>query len=283
MDQGIYDLSEQEHRSLTQYPSISELKLLSKAPMLFKHSKQSTSKSMTKAQLEGVMFHMAILEPEKYASSVRLFPEDVDFRTKEGKALKAEIISEKQKGIEYLPRSLIDRIADCRNDIYSNPLVRDLLDGCEVEKSVVWRDPNYNLMVRGRLDAYHEERGYVLDIKTIADVDSFEKQVLKYGYHKQAAFYIDGLKANLKKDFDFYWLAVEKNAPFLYRILKADKTMLDVGQQEYKKLLELYCHCEKENKWPGLGDKVEVLSLPEWYMQRYSAVQYNYDTEEHDG
>jgi hypothetical protein len=106
------------------------------------------------------------------------------------------------------------------------------------------------------------------DIKTTNDASprSFQRDIMKYGYHIQAAMVQDGIYHVTKKMIEtFVFIAIEKEEPYAIGIYELDKESIQKGREEYKALLDDYIpYQEKDVKiWPGY--KPTVISLPAYY------------------
>ena len=88
---------------------------------------------------------------------------------------------------------------------------------------------------------YRRQIRQSLHIKTAqdAETDFFSRESLKYGYHVQAAHYIDAYyKSISSKTPEWYFIVVEKTEPYCVNILKADIGFLDYGFVVRQELME---------------------------------------------
>ena len=90
---------------------------------------------------------------------------------------------------------------------------------------------------------------------------------MTFGYAIQAAFYVDVAQALDGNKRDFYWVAVEKEAPFAVAVYKASDAMLEHGRREYRKAIELYKECAAMDLWPAYSQQVQTLELPAWVKE----------------
>lgn len=92
------------------------------------------------------------------------------------------------------------------------------------------------------------------DFKTTRDASprAWQKHVLDYQYHIQAAIYLDAINAGGRKYEHFVHLIGENVAPFMwtYRFLHPD--WIEIGRNVYLEALERYCHCLtlEVDEWP---------------------------------
>ena len=231
-------------------PAISNSKLtsLAKSPAHFKYMiEQGFSDSVS---LEfGRAFHCALLEPDKFLSCYKVLPE-VDRRTKVGKAEFNEFI-EKNVGNCFIDREDQSKILSMAQKLLSSDAVRELLEG-EYEKEFYWVDENTEVDCKAKLDIY-KKGARIVDIKTTdnADPETFHRSVFKYAYHRQGAIYQDATGERVP----YFIIAIEKDAPHEFSILKLSDEVLEYGRREYKSLLNKYAECLINNYWPGYEAK----------------------------
>jgi hypothetical protein len=143
-----------------------------------------------------------------------------------------------------------------------------LCGGGEPEVSFVWDDPDSGVRCKARVDRWHGCNGQQLavDLKTTKDASDFERSILRYAYHRQAAFYTDGITACTGiRNVLFGIVAVEKEKPFGVRAALMSDDAVAVGRREYKRLLAQLAECREANVWPGYSDPV-AWSLPSWAL-----------------
>lgn len=275
MQQGIQQIDEKIYRSIKDWVSISELNLMRVAPEIYKYRILEENKDPpTKAQSDGIAVHTAVLEPFKFIKRYKKLPE-LDARTKKGKDLKASIQDENPDA-KLLKADEYDRYMAICNKVREHQSARILLEdpGLEIEHSMFWVNEETGMQCKGRTDGYSHTNNFVLDLKTTKDAKNFSRSILDYGYHRQAAFYLDGLSTITGKEYkDFFWIAVETEAPYLCAVYKADENCLAIGRQEYTRDLKALKICRDKNFYPGLPQEVLKVSLPQWYVEK--ALQVN--------
>lgn len=234
-----------------------------KSPEHFKQYKSGIEEP-TPAMEFGSAFHAFILEPAEFAAQYVLAPK-FDKRTKDGKEAAAKW-DEENVGKIPLTADQIESLEKMRDSVMSHTGARSLLAEGEAETSLYWTDEITGLKCRIRPDWFNEKG--VSDLKSCvaAGKSDFSKAVANLGYDIQAAFYIDGVKAVTGKTVDFYFIAVEKTAPFSTACYKASREMIEVGRAKYRGALELLKWCLENNSFPGYqpNGEIESLDLPRW-------------------
>jgi len=213
----------------------------------------------TPAQVFGTIFHRACLEPDTMKGAFAVKPDGMNLATKEGKAWKAEqgdkaiLSADDANGIERGVAAL-----------WAHPQTARLLRGAQFERSLFAKDKAGTLR-KGRLDALTEGNA-IPDVKTCesAALDDFERSILKYRYHVQAAYYLDLCALLGIEKQAFVFLCVEKSPPFAVAVYSLDADVIDLGRREYKRDLALFRQCEESGQWPGYSESIELISVPPW-------------------
>ncbi len=145
------------------------------------------------------------------------------------------------------------------------------------EQSLFWRDERSGIMRRARLDWNPTPAGsrlIVPDYKTTesASPESIAHSVHKYGYHQQARWNLDGIKAlGLAGSYEpaFVFVIQEKAAPHLISVIELDAAALRVAAIQNREAIEVFQRCTQAGQWPGYSDDVELVSLPPWVENKY--------------
>lgn len=141
------------------------------------------------------------------------------------------------------------------------------------EVCFVWDDPDTGIRCKARVDKWDEAPGQmaIYDLKTTRDAGDFERSIFRFGYHRQAAFYSDGVAACTGElAVDFGIVCVEKEPPYGVRGAMVGPNTIEIGRGEYKQLLAQLAECRRTNVWPGYEDPDEW-NLPAWVMESQPA------------
>lgn len=219
----------------------------------------------TQALRMGRAIHMAILQPDEYLDHYAVAP-NVDRRTKEGKKIWEEFLAENE-GCEVLSQDEFDTIKEISKSVVrETPMIPWW--AAETEVPLFWDDPRTGIRCKCRVDAIVPLRGQtiVIDLKTTTDASStaFVRDALRFGYHVQAAHYLNGIKAARPelKNPEWWFVAVEKKPPYAVNVLKADDGFLDAGQFKLMELMDKLDDCMRIDQYPGYGTNTIV--MPAW-------------------
>lgn len=144
------------------------------------------------------------------------------------------------------------------------------------EQSLFWVDAHAEIWRRARLDwlpTTRSGRVILADYKTTLDAspDGITKTIERYGYHQQAAFYLDaGPALGLWDDTAAFVLVFqEKNPPYLVTVVEPDVTALRIGRERNRRAIEIFAQCQATGHWPGYADDVLPIGLPVWAQVRH--------------
>ncbi len=133
------------------------------------------------------------------------------------------------------------------------------------EVTVVFDEPTTGIRCKARLDKWCPDLGIIADLKTTADICDFNWSVGKFGYHRQAAFYIDAVQSATGEPHRFGFVAIEKGQPFCVRSALLCESSVNAGRDEYRSSLQKLAECRERNEWPG-PDEPEEWRCPERWL-----------------
>ena len=224
------------------------------------------------ALLLGSATHCAILEGESFGRRYAYGP-DVDGRTKDGKAAKAdaEIIAARD-GKRLLPAKFREQIDGMAGEVRLHPAASALIAQIRfAERTILWRDAEHNnLLCRARLDGWCPDIGTIVDVKTTTDAspEAFAASAWKWGYWRQAAFYRRAAAAVGLEARNSVIIAVEKEAPFAVGVYRLHPDAIRAAAWELEELIEHYEECTRTDQWLGYSSEVEDLDMPAWAKAR---------------
>lgn len=273
---GLYENVPAEDYFAWDAVSNSRLNLLRKSP---KHYQFGFVES-TGAMLLGTLVHSGVLEPLSIAKRYVFMPDysnhpenvtgngDRSFSsaTKFVKSMQ-ETFRRLHHDKEIVSEEQYNQMVGIATSLTENDIARQLLRDGKSEVSLVWDDPLTGLRCKARADWL--KPGVMVDVKTTMDAAEFERSIVRYGYHRQMAFYQRGLKMH-GIDVMPWIICVEKSAPFGCRCAPMEDAALKIGAKEIDGLLCQLVECQESNCWPGYPNP-ETWSCPDWYRQQAEA------------
>jgi hypothetical protein len=258
-DPGFYDdIPEREYHADRDSLSVSGAKVLLKAPALFRHQQENPEH---KDVFDfGSAAHALVLGAGM--DSIYVTPLE-EFRTKEAKAEKAAAQSE---GLAVVTPADWLVICDMADALSQHRLAMQLLSDGKPEVSAYALDEPTGVLRRGRFDWLGST--ILTDYKTAASAEpsAFAGSAAKFGYHMQAAWYLD-LAADLGHPAEaFAFIVQEKAAPYLVSVVVLDDAAVNRGRELNRQALEIFRDCHDSNLWPGYVTDSEyaVVDLPRW-------------------
>lgn len=252
-----------------------------------KHSLDEFSKNpwgFLKARAEGVVkdddetgsllfggaVHVAVLQPEKVADAIAICPETI--KARRGKEW--EKFSVENDGKLILKGDEFNKMQAAAESIKASELAYKLIGVSEMrETAIFWTADGFDdVPLKSKIDAMSVVDGkcdLVIDLKTTKDAspEAFAKSCETYGYHRQAAFYLDAVSALYGKMPDgFVFVVVENEYPFTPAVYTFDwdSEFILAGRAGYLSQLREYHEFSTGEKVVPTGFAEHNLPLPAW-------------------
>lgn len=264
---GIHtNLSETEYRSL-EAVNQSSLKEILRSPAHYKAAieKQTTP---TSSMTFGSALHCFLLENKKFESAYAVGPMGItDKRTKAWKDFEKDVGEREVVSHEdFIGFNII------REAILKDPKLSDLFAEGTPETTLVWNDKKTGLKCKARLD-WVTPTNVIVDVKSSKDARkySFSKSILEYGYHFQAAFYINALSTlgGLKdENIRFKFVVIENTAPWSISIYRLGAKSLALGFDKVREALDKLAECREFNKYPGYSIAETEIEVPSYALEQ---------------
>ncbi len=194
------------------------------------------------------------------------------------KEAKAEVAAARAQGGIPLKRHELDMVEAMAAAIRRHPLAAALLDPAfgAPEQSGFWIDGPTGIRRRVRFDwlpSVHSGRLIIPDYKTAADASdrAMEKEIEKYGYNCQAAWYEEAAYAlDLGgQDSEMLLIVQEKKPPYLVNVIGFEFFSREIGRAKNRAAIETFADCMSTGHWPGYADaEPNYLALPGYAENR---------------
>lgn len=246
------------------------LHLFTKSPAHARYAMTHGGLEPTPALDFGAAFHAAVLEPERFAEDYIVVPPDMERRSRIGKLRWAQF--ERAAGTRIrLDHDEHEQIKGMAAAVRALPTAAALLLGRGLnETSALWLDSETGELCKGRQDRVTTFAGWtwIVDLKTTFDASprAFARDVFRYGYHEQAAMYLDGLAVLHPPESPrrFAWVVVEKDPPFCVAAYEPTARAIAAGRRAYRAHLDTFRRCRESGEWPGYADGISPIELPGW-------------------
>ena len=275
----IHNLSANDYRAREEV-SNSDLSQFARSPLHYAFSRDNPTPS-TPAQQLGTAVHTLVLEEEDFPVIYRELPEGINLRTKAGKEERDSLLKEVDSPEYLLKPETAKVVRDIAEAVRAHPVAKQMLQGAVTEVSRFWEEP-FGLKCKCRVDALPIGgwSDFVVDLKTTVNADpkDFVRSVHRWGYHRQAAFYLKSLPlTDVRIDLDsefadalhyiegrsrFAFIAVESSPPHGVSVMEMDSKSLAQGLLEVNQLIDRFTQCQAEENYPGYSEELESISLP---------------------
>ena len=243
----LENLSNEEYHADRDHVSKSWLDHLKRSPAHLKEYLDHGGES-TKAMEFGSLFHTYVLEPETFHKKYERKP-DLDLRTKQGKELFAEFEKINQ-GKKFISGDDLATIKAMRESILCHREASRLVKANGKNELSIFSEI-FGVKVKARFDKLIDDK-IIVDLKTTEDASiiEFGKSVWNYRYHVQAAFYQDVAESVGLKIEKFYFVAIEKKAPYCVAVYEIDEDAVNIGRRELGNKSNFINHARRSTPSP---------------------------------
>ncbi len=235
--------------------SNSMLSLLKRSPRLFDqvYNLGTAKIQRTKQMILGDWVHCRTLEPQEYLTRYPIAPK-VDKRTNAGKAAWNEFVESCVPGAEPITIEDSMLVTAMASALRSHDTLAPFLAPANLGSSLIEQRINFEfngLPCRCKPDLQSINARVIFDIKTAQDAtpEGFAKSVCKFGYHRQAAFYLEGARQEHKQEFRFLFGVVSSKEPHECAVYELDPEWISLGLDELFKLTEQLKIRRRRNDW----------------------------------
>ena len=269
-DLGFFKNIENEDYHKINGVSSSKLGLLLDCPAKYNNIQK------TKATLDfGTAFHMYFLEREEFDEKYGVLHEK-NGATKAAKEEKKLLI---EKGYDsFVKKAELNAFEKMTQTILSDPISDALFNADDehyIEHSGFWKFESVLCKCRPDYLLIKNNQAFVIDIKTTTDCspEKIARSIADWSYHRQAAFYADGIKEItgiqdvhalhffIEKPMDgaAIWNEQQMAANALQCLpVTIPEADLEQGRREYKQAISNYQKFMNENVMPGYKKMAQI-------------------------
>lgn len=252
--------------------NISRLKELRRSPQHYLHALDHRKE--TDALTLGIAAHVAVLEPERFASQFAVW----NRRTESGRAAPRNGKWWDAFQLEHAGRSILTddeaMLAQAiAHAVRFDETANQYLAAGDPEVTLQWEIDGRP--VKGRVDWLTSIAGrpHIVGLKTARDCRhfAFGSQAAKLDYGMQWSWYFDGyvaLKGEIPRMIE---IVVESEPPHAVATYVICDDILLQGRDNYRELLKVLAECEASGEWPGPVVGEQILTLPTWYYPQNEA------------
>lgn len=237
--------------------SSSDVKSVAAGTLLhWKHKTYSSTPSM----MLGTAVHALCLEPN--ADLVAEGPE-----TRRGNEWKEAQAAADMMGQLLLPKAEFATARAMADAILATDVGKRMA-GPDVINEASWfvTEPTLGVKLKTRPDSYYPKLGTIFDIKTTSGSagPDFSREVTKYNYALQAAFYLECLRADGETANNFVFVAVESKPPYAVGVHVLSPDYLAWGRAKMFDTLRMMIDATERNEFTTGWPAVNMIDVPRW-------------------
>ena len=217
----------------------------------------------TDAMRLGSAVHMLALEPERFDDEYRIEAGPINSSTgkpygrdtKKFEAWLAEAQSNDKRKL-ILQDEFAESLAIAKA-FQSHLYIRAVMSlssekvferGYEMAYLIDGEDP---IRIKCKPDCVIPSEGLIIDLKTTSDPhpDAWKWSAEEYGYHRQAAIYLQAMGAYYGRPFRFLFGVVRSRAPYEVGVYELDEPSIERGWSQVEDLIAEYAQRKREDNW----------------------------------
>jgi hypothetical protein len=256
--------------------SNSMLSLLKRSPWTFYKTYVTTDPAEkmeseeTDAMRLGSAVHMLALEPEKFGAEYLVLDGPINPTTgkpygRDTKKFEAWLMetASLEDGRTILIREEFAEGLAIAKSFQSHPEIAAIM-ASRAEKFFEFESLGHAILDSGtiplkcKLDFVCPELKVIVDLKSSQDPSEYEWSwsAGKFGYHRQAAFYIDMMEVLYGERFDFLFGAVRSKPPYDSHVYRLGEKSINKGREEYMRLIEQYAERQRSGDWKVRSQRI---------------------------
>lgn len=243
----------------------------------------------TKAMVVGQALHTRVLELDRFGFDYITPPEGAEgmAMTKTGVPSKRDPKGKeawaaweaRAVGRTVLTRGEMAMVNGMAQSIEAHPFASELLGlSGRNEVTVIWPETvevngkEATRMCKARIDSLRtkgegpEADTFIIDLKSMEDASErgVEREVSRFNYHAQMAWYSRGLNYHAPAQRRVVFIAAEKDRPYCCSVVELDPQDLEQGERECLRHLRTLIECEQTGHWPGYDSGMGYVGLSNW-------------------
>ncbi len=270
---GLLVIPEAEYHAATQrgeYLSSHMLMDFMRCPLTYKQKLDGIIPTeRTEAMFLGSAAHKLILEGED-AFSAAYTVSDGPINPKTGETF-GKLTKAYKDWLAIQPTPVVSTkdyalFANMRQMVWKHEDAAILLNEGLAERVVRW-EIREGVMAQSRMDWFDPSREVLVDLKTCADLDKFERDAVTMGYITQLAFYANGLEAAGFQPCSVCIIAVEKQAPYRCGVWQIGEDDLRSEETRILNAVNDLKIAKHSDKWETGYESMRTLTIPAWAKQ----------------
>lgn len=263
--------------------SNSDLKKFAESPEIyrnarilgFKEDDSDLTDDERKSRAMGTLLHAAILQPHLFGEGISHYQKPETYmHPKEGmkpwngNATVCKDWKEAHDDKPVISPKELRRIHGARDAILNHAVSGPLFAGPGAnEVSIVAEHPGTGLTLRMRADRIAQDamdNNWLIDIKSVVDVDAFVRSCRQFSYPIQSIHYSRTAKLAGINDVLFCFVCVELKPRYNVhpvRVVMMSEATKAEAEATWNQLLVSFAKCQAENVFPASGTQIEIVHV----------------------
>lgn len=257
-------------------PSLSSTgarKIIDRCPAVYWHDREHGARDSKPFEF-GRIAHRLVLEGKNIEDTHIIVPDE--FSTSHTKKWAALIAQVEEAGKPTFKESDAETVRAMAKALQEHEYAAAAFENGTAEQTLIWHDEQFGIWCRARLDWMPDGGTIFADYKTCrsAKIDDLRKDIASYGYHQQAAWYMDGIvRLGLCPSPRFLFVFQEKTPPYLITAMTLAEQALLAGEALNMKAKQIFADCLQSGHWPGYSNDIEDGDLPGWWYANFNRQQ----------
>lgn len=168
--------------------------------------------------------------------------------------------------------TMLEPLHKIQDAVMNHSIAGPLLTGHEPEVSAFWQEQGVNL--KGRFDAYHADRGAIVDLKILSSArpSEVQKAISDFGYYIQAKTYRNGAHRLTGFMPDFIFVVAQKTEPYTVSVHRLRPEALEAAQRRIDFALARYRRAQESGTWPGY-EQIYSQGLTPWERVKTEGIE----------
>lgn len=271
---GPWHVTEAEYHADRQCVSRSALEDFRRSPRLYRDRwvEGKEEQRLPTAQMDlGSALHCYLLEPSEFPTRFSVEPR-LARKTFAGHQAWDAHRALCDAGATPIDEDDLTAVRAMTASVKDHPIASAILkQSSAVEQAFRWRDPVTGLWCRCKIDAISSAMvdglPVVADVKTSSDPseERWSLSAASFGYHRQAAFYSNGVRACLGLSCRFLFIVVGSAYPHDCHVYQLADDAEAAGHRQITEALRDLSECRASGIWSRPSDQsIKVISLPHY-------------------
>jgi len=166
-------------------------------------------------------------------------------------------------GTKVIDPKIFKDASDILSSAVAHKKFVEFWEASDKEVSYYAKDRHTGLYMKCRHDMIAKDHSFTLDVKSVADILKFERQIFSLGYDiKQAHYKEVTMAVTGKTSPKGYFFAIESKPPYTSKMFTLSIGTEISAQDQWRQWMNMVSVCEQEGAYPGFSQEVFEAERP---------------------